>query len=95
MSAYVLAQLNFTDEARYRVYQSDFESVFAHSGGEVVVADEAPDLLEGDWYGDKIVILKFSTKRAALDFMNSAPYQDISKNRRAGASTISLLLDGV
>lgn len=95
MSAYVLAQLSFTDEALYRRYQHDFPSVFAESGGEVLVADEAPDLLEGDWYGDKVVILKFPNKRDAIKFMNSALYRDISTNRRAGANTVSLLLEGV
>lgn len=95
MSVYILAQLNFKDETRYRAYQRAFGSVFAQSGGEVIVADEAPELLEGDWYGDKVVLLKFPGKDEAHSFMNSVPYQNISEDRRAGANTVSLLLQGL
>ncbi|MEM9055505.1 MAG: DUF1330 domain-containing protein [Pseudomonadota bacterium] len=95
MSVYVVAQLSFKNEARYRAYQRDFPAVFASSGGEVVVADERPELLEGDWYGDKLVVLKFPSRTSAMAFMQSAPYQTISEDRRAGAETVSLLVAGL
>ena len=95
MSVFVLAQLNFKDEARYRSYQGSFPEVFAQSGGELIIADESPELLEGDWYGDKVVLLRFSDREAALAFMSSPAYRDISVDRKAGADTVSLMLRGV
>nr|WP_070958752.1 DUF1330 domain-containing protein [Hyphomonas sp. Mor2] len=95
MSVFVLAQLSFKDEARYRSYQASFPDVFAQSGGEVIIADENPELLEGDWYGDKVVLLRFSGRNVAQRFLQSPAYQEISEHRKAGADTISLMLHGL
>ncbi len=94
MPAYVLAQLTFTDEARYRRYQARFPDVFAGSGGRVLCADEAPEVIEGDWIGDKVVLLAFDTEAEALRFLESPAYQKISEDRRAGARTVALLARG-
>lgn len=95
MSVFVLAQLNFKDESRYRSYQASFPEVFAQSGGELMIADETPELLEGDWYGDKVVLLRFADREAAQAFLHSPAYQDISVDRKAGADTVSLMLRGL
>ena len=95
MSVYVIAQLTFTDEKKYRQYQADFPPVFRHSGGRAVVADEAPKVLEGKWSGDKVVILEFPTEEQATEFLSSPDYEAIAVNRKAGADTVSLLVAGL
>jgi len=95
MSVYVVAQLRFTDEAIYRRYQGRFASVFAGAGGRLLVADEAPIVLEGEWTRDKLVIMEFATAASARDFLESPAYRSISEERRAGAETIALLVRGL
>ena len=92
MPVYVIAQLWFTDEARYRAYQAEFPEVFARSGGRVLAADEAPTLLEGDWTGSKVVLLEFPDEPRARAFLEGPEYQRISLDRRAGAKTVALLV---
>ena len=92
MPVYVVAQLRFTDEARYRKYQAEFPSVFASSGGRVLAADEAPALLEGTWTGSKVVLLEFPDEPCARAFLEGPEYQRISEDRRAGAETVALLV---
>jgi uncharacterized protein (DUF1330 family) len=94
MSAYVVAQLKFTDIARYRRYQSHFADVFAGSGGRLLVADEGPRPLEGTWPFDKIVIMAFDDDVSALAFLESPKYREISEDRLAGADTTALLAKG-
>ena len=94
MSAYVLAQLQFTDVERYRRYQAAFGSVFAQSGAKLLSADEAPTLLEGDWVGDKVVLMEFPDEESAVSWLESPAYQRISEDRKAGALTTALLLKG-
>jgi uncharacterized protein (DUF1330 family) len=65
VGVYVIAQLRFTDEARYRKYQEEFPAVFARSGGRVLAADESPTVLEGDWGGNKVVLLEFPDEGVA------------------------------
>jgi uncharacterized protein (DUF1330 family) len=95
MGVYVVAQLLLTDEALYRRYQSRFAGVFAGSGGRLLVADEAPLVLEGTWTNDKLVIMEFDTSEAALNFLDSPAYQSISEDREAGAKTTALLVRGL
>ena len=46
MTVYVIAQLEFTDEARYRTYQAAATRLFMEKGIRVLAADEAPVVLE-------------------------------------------------
>lgn len=92
MSVYVVAQLTFVDEARYRAYQRAFAAAFAGSLGRLLCADEAPMLLEGDWFGDKVVIMQFPSEAAAFEFLQSPRYEAISVDRRAGARAVVLLV---
>jgi len=95
VSVYVVAQLKFIDVARYRRYQHRFEEVFARSGGRLLVADEGPRPLEGAWPFDKIVIMAFDDEAAALAFLQSPEYREISTDRLAGADTTALLAKGI
>ena len=95
MTAYVIAQLTFKDRARYDRYQARFASVFAGSGGRLLCADEAPRLLQGDWMGDKVVVMAFNDDAAATRFLESPGYQEISEDRDAGADTVALMVTGL
>jgi uncharacterized protein (DUF1330 family) len=95
MSAYLVAQLRFTDEAAYRRYQRRFAGAFAGSGGKLLAADEAPIVLEGKWPSNKLVIMEFDGCEAARKFLQSPAYQAIAEDRKAGAETIALLVRGL
>lgn len=95
MTVYVIAQLEFTDEARYRTYQAAATELFIDKGIRVLAADEAPVVLEGDWPGDKIVVMAFDDAAAARDFLESPEYRAISEDRRAGAKSTALMIKGV
>lgn len=94
MTVYVIAQLTFTDEARYRVYQENSTKLFIERGIRVLAADEAPVVLEGDWSGDKVVVMAFQNEAAARAFLESPEYREISRDRDAGAKTTALLVKG-
>ena len=95
MTVYVIAQLSFTDVQRYRRYQANFGAVFTASTGRLLSADESPRVLEGDWSGDKVVVMAFPSEDDATTFLNSPEYQRISRDREAGAETVSLMVRGL
>ncbi len=95
MAVYVVAQLRFRNEARYRRYRERFAEIFALADGRLLAADERPSLLEGDWFGDKVVLMEFEDDRSAMDFLEGPEYQAISSDRRAGAETVALLVRGL
>jgi len=94
MSCYVLAQLKFRDLAAYRRYQARFFEVMGPFKGRLLVADEAPQVLEGSWQRDKVVLIWFADEAAFREWESSEAYQRIARDRMAGADTVSLLLRG-
>lgn len=95
MTAYVVGQLKFTDHAAYERYTARFRGVLKQFGGTLLAADEHPEVIEGRWDRDKIVLLSFSDSMAFRRFFESPEYQEIAKDRRAGADTTMLLVHGI
>jgi uncharacterized protein (DUF1330 family) len=95
MSVYVIAQLKFKDLPRYRRYQSRFMEVLQQFKGVLLVADEKPQPLEGNWSFDKIVVIAFPDDAACRNWSESPQYREISKDRRAGADAVVVLSRGV
>jgi uncharacterized protein (DUF1330 family) len=95
MTVYAVAQLSFTDVEAYRRYQARFMEVFRRFDGRLLAADEAPEVTEGSWSGDKIVLMSFPDKAAYKAFAGSPEYLEISKDRWAGAVTTALLVRGI
>lgn len=87
----IIATLRFKDVERYRAYQAAFPAVFAKFDGRALAADEQPQTLEGGAV-DKVVVLHFPSEEAARAFTDSEEYQEISKDRIAGADTSSWLV---
>ena len=92
MGVYVIALLKITNEQLYRRYQRRFSEVFAKFHGKLLCADESPLLLEGKWGSDKIVVMSFDNEANARTFIQSAEYSEISKDRKAGTETMSVLV---
>ena len=95
MTVYVLAQLSFTDRAAYDRYQARFMDVFRRFEGRLLAADERPTVLEGEWDREKVVLMSFPDEAAARRFIDAPDYVEISKDRHAGAQTVSLLVKGL
>jgi uncharacterized protein (DUF1330 family) len=89
----VIAQVKFIREEYYRRYQARFAEAFRPFKGRLLVADEKPKVLDGEWIGDKVV-MEFPDESEAMRFLDSPGYQEISKDRIAGAETLSLLVKG-
>ncbi|RUP03433.1 MAG: DUF1330 domain-containing protein [Mycobacterium sp.] len=95
MTVYAIAQLKFTDRAAYDRYQAAFMDVFRRYSGTVLAADEAPRVVEGDWDREKVVLMSFPDEAAFHAWAQSPEYQEISKDRQAGADTVVLLVKGL
>ena len=94
MPVYTIAQLKFTNIDAYRRYQKAFPAVFARFNARVLVADESPRVIEGDWPRDKVVILAFPDEAEAMRFQGSPEYLEIAKDRKAGADAVVLMAKG-
>ena len=92
---YVIAQLSITDRAAYRRYQDRFMAVMAGHAGRVLAADEQPLVVEGAWERDKIVLISFPDHAAFRAWAESPEYQEIARDRKAGASAVVVVANGI
>jgi uncharacterized protein (DUF1330 family) len=95
VTVYAIAQLRFTDRVAYDRYQLRFMDIFRRYQGTLLAADESPQLIEGKWDRDKVVLMSFPDEAAFRVWSESPDYQEISKDRRAGADTVVLLAKGL
>ena len=95
MTVYAIAELRFTDRAAYDRYQSRFMEVFRRHPGTLLAADESPEVIEGEWDREKLVLMSFPDDASFLRWAQSPEYQEISQDRRAGADTLVLLVQGL
>jgi uncharacterized protein (DUF1330 family) len=92
VTVYAIAQLKFTHRDAYNRYQAAFMEVFQRYSGTLLAADEAPQVIEGEWDRDKVVLMSFPDEAAFREWADSPDYQRISEDRRAGAETVVLLM---
>lgn len=95
VTVYAIAQLRFTDRSAYERYQAKFMDVFGRHPGKLLAADESPRVVEGHWDREKVVLMSFPDEGAFRSWAESAEYQHISQDRRAGADTVVLLVEGL
>jgi uncharacterized protein (DUF1330 family) len=95
MSVYAIAQLKITDRTAYDRYQAMFMGVMKRFQGRVLAADESPQVIEGEWKRDKVVLLSFPDEKAFHEWAESPEYQEISKDRKAGSDAVVLLVKGI
>ena len=95
MTVYALAQLSLKDRAAYDRYQARFMEVFRRFRGRLLAADESPAVLEGQWPMNKLVLMSFPDEIAFREWAESPAYQEISKDRNAGADAVVLLVQGI
>jgi uncharacterized protein (DUF1330 family) len=95
VTVYAIVQLRIRDEALLERYAAGFMPVLRQYGGRLVVADGSPEVAEGEWTGDRVVVMAFDDRDAYHTWANSPEYQAIVKDRWAAAETTILLVRGL
>jgi uncharacterized protein (DUF1330 family) len=65
MSAYIIGLIKIHDRDEYTKYQAGFREIFSQYKGEILVVEEEPTLLEGEWPYTRTVVLRFSDENEA------------------------------
>jgi uncharacterized protein (DUF1330 family) len=95
MSAYIIARIHVNDPEIYRKYTAQTPDAIARFDGRFIVRGGRMELLEGDNPElNRTVVIEFPSYERALEFYNSAEYQDIVKLRWQAADGQVLLVEG-
>lgn len=93
MAAFFIARYNVTDPEGFSAYGAAVGPTFAGHEMEVIVLDHTSDALEGS-PPTNTVVLKFSSKDAALAWYNSDAYQAIRHHRADNSEGDIVLVEG-
>ena len=91
MTAYVLADIDVTDPARYEEYKALAGPSVEQYGGRYAVRGGTVQVLEGDWPTGRFVVLEFPDADTARRWYSSAEYSE-ARSVRQEAATARLLL---
>jgi uncharacterized protein (DUF1330 family) len=95
MTAYVIAQISIRDRDRYARYAAGFLPTLQPFGGRLLAADEAPEVMEGAWPPDKLVLVAFPDRAMALSWAASPAYAAIAPDRLASTEGVVILAQGL
>ena len=81
-AVYLVAQIQVKDYEQYMAeYAAPTLDLIQRFGGEVLAATPDARALEGDWYGNWTVILRFQSADAARSFMEAPEYAPLRQAR--------------
>lgn len=91
--AYVIFTEAIHDPEGMRAYEVASTAPLLESGARVLAVDGGTTL-EGEWHGDRTVLLEFDSVEAARAWYASASYQAAAPLRHAAATTNAVILAG-
>ena len=94
MSGYIIASIKVHDSQEYKEYLAGFMDAFRPYDGEILVATDDLEVLEGEWPAVRTVVMKFSSIDRAREWYESAQYQKIAQHRFRAATSNVILVDG-
>lgn len=91
---YLILHGEVTDPAGYEEYKAGAAPIIAAYGGRYLVRGGPSSLLEGQWRS-RFVLIEFPSYQAALDFYQSAEYQEVAKIRWNCSNASVAIVEGL
>lgn len=95
MAAYLIAKVEIDDPEIYANYTAKSPEIIKKFGGKFLSRGGALDVLEGDDFSGRIVIVEFPDRAAACGFYQSEEYQAARLIREPISSAQFIVVDGV
>ena len=91
---YVIFTEAIRDRAGYDAYGQKARPTIVQASGRVIIVHDDPEVLEGQWYGSRVVVLEFDTVQAARNWYRSPEYQAVIGERHASADANAVIVGG-
>lgn len=94
MPTYFIAQIEIHDWDEYQKYLAGTDGPLSLFGAEVLVVDDGPILLEGEWPCTRTVVIRFPDAETAQGWYNSPEYRAIVQHRHQAAQANAVFVKG-
>jgi uncharacterized protein (DUF1330 family) len=95
VGVYAVGQIAIRRRSQYERYAARFMSTLEKYGGRLLAADERPEIVQGDWPFDKLIILEFPDAQSFHSWEMSSEYREIVADRLAATEGVILLASGI
>lgn len=92
---YVIAQINLTDADAYPAYVAKVQPTIDAFGGAFLVRGGTAKFYEGTPPGDRNVVIRFPSLKAAEDWYYSDFYAPVKALRQAASTSVQTIVEGV
>ena len=95
MSAYIIIDIEVTDEAGYEEYKKLAPAAIKQYGGKYLTAHGGKnETLEGGWHSQRLVILEFESMERAKGWLDSPEYTPARVLRHKYAKSRMIVVEG-
>lgn len=94
MPAYFICTMKVHDPETYRLYTAETPGTLARYGGRFLTRGDEVTTAEGPEFDERMVILEFPDRAAAMAWHNDPEYQRLSAFRRAASTGRMILQEG-
>ena len=94
MTAYLIAEVETTDEVLMAEYRKHTPGLVAKFGGRFVVRGGKTKTLEGGWAPSRVIVLEFPDFATAERFYDSEEYKPVLAMRLKAGRSKAILVDG-
>ena len=94
MPAYLIAEHQITDTARFEEYRRRVVPMIEQFGGRYVTRAGSHNILDGTWHPDRVVIIEFPDMGALNAWYRSPEYQPLIALRRSAGIDVLIAIEG-
>jgi len=88
MPVYLMALIDIHNREDYEAYSNGFDWDHFHGlGGQCLIVNDEPEVVEGDWDGRRLVLLRFPSRDALQTWYDSDEYGAVRGIRWAHATS--------
>jgi uncharacterized protein (DUF1330 family) len=91
---YVIITESIQDPTGMAAYERASGPSIMKSGASILAVDAQPQVLEGEWKGDRTVVLEFESVEAARTWYDSPEYEKVKPLRLAAADCNAVIISG-
>ena len=95
MKAYLIAHIEVTNPELMEKYRELVPKIVAKYQGKYLVRGGDSEILEGDYFKHRMVLLEFPSRQQANNFYNSEDYAPLKMLRIEAGNNSSVLVDGI
>jgi uncharacterized protein (DUF1330 family) len=94
MNAYLILDLSINNFESFREYIEEIPLFIKKHGGRYLVQGVEPEVMEGDWQPDRIVVLEFPSNENAKEFLRDPEAQSLFAIRHQSTTSKLILANG-